>query len=121
MTVSSAFISVTNSNPTNSISSDFTIGTALNASQWSILADDPASIITMPSNSVYRAAWRNASGAGVGANALTYTNALAGGSLWHALGTGVLLGDGTNVVFVTSDALSNSSGFFRVSIPYTPY
>src|SRR5260221_10859884 len=101
MTVSSVEISITNSNATNIISSDFTTGAPLEPAKWDILADDPTSIIVMPSNSVYRATWRNASGAGVGPNSLVYTNALGGPAAWPAVRTGILLGDSTNVVFIT--------------------
>jgi hypothetical protein len=121
MTMSSVQISITNSNATNVISSDFTTGAPLDPANWDILADDPASIFVMPSNSVYRVAWRNASGAGVGQNSLVYTNALGGGAAWPAAPTGVLLGDGTNVVFITRSLTTNSAGFFRVSVPYSPY
>src|SRR5262249_1884545 len=101
LALSSINISITNSNATNSITSDFTTGAPLDASTWTILADDPASIIPMPSDAVFRVAWRNAVGAGVGPNSLIYTNALLGSGSWPAAPSGALLGDGTNVVFLT--------------------
>jgi hypothetical protein len=120
MTVSRVGIAITNANTTNAISSDFTTGAPLDEGTWSILADDPASIIVMPSNSVLRASWPNAAGAGVGPNSLLFTNALTGPGNWPALPAGTLLGDGTNLVFVTRDYTTNRAGFFRVSVPYNP-
>ena len=120
MTVGSSFISITSTNGTNVISSDFTTGAPLDGATWSILADDPASIIAMPADGVYRASWGNAVGSGVGPNSLIYTNALGGSAGWKALPPGTILGDGTNVVFVTRRDSTNSAGFLRVSIPYTP-
>jgi hypothetical protein len=102
------------------IHSDFTTGAPLDAATWSILADDPASIIVMPSNSVYRAAWRNAVGAGVGPNSLLFTNVLGGPAVWPTVPPAVLLGNGTNVVFLTRDYTTNKAGFFRVRVPYSP-
>ncbi len=121
LTVSSIRVAVTNANFTNHISSDFTTGAPLDGTTWSILADDPSSIFVMPSNSVFRAAWRNAVGAGVGANSLLYTNSLGGSTGWSTVPPGALFGDGTNVVFVTRSYATNAAGFFRVSIPYSPY
>jgi hypothetical protein len=119
-TVSSAFISITSTNGTNIISSDFTGGAPLDSGTWTILADDPASVIVMPAESVYRASWDNAVGSGVGPNSLIYTSTLGGSGNWIALPPGAVLGDGTNVVFVTRSYTTNGDGFLRVSIPYTP-
>jgi hypothetical protein len=119
MTVGSAFISITSTNGTNIISSDFTRGAPLDSGTWTILADDPASVIAMPAESVYRVSWDNAVGSGVGLNSLIYTNALGGSGGWIALPPGSILGDGTNVVFVTRNYVTNGAGFLRVSIPYT--
>jgi hypothetical protein len=121
LTVSSVQIAITNSNFTNTIASDFTTGAALDSTTWSILADDPPSIFVMPSDTVYRVAWRNAVGAGVGANSLEYTNTLGGSGNWSAVPPGALLGDGTNVVCVTRNYATNAAGYFRIRIPYSPY
>jgi hypothetical protein len=120
MTVSKVSIGITNSNATRTISSDFTTGAPLDVASWNIVAEDPASIIVMPVNSIYRATWRNAVGAGVGQNTLQFTNALAGSADWAIVPPGALLGDGTNVVFVTKAYTTNAAGSFRVRIPYTP-
>ena len=119
MTVSDAGIGITNSGVVSY--SDFTTGAPLDTTKWAVLADDPASIIVMPSNSVYRATWRNASGAGVGPNSLLHTNALGGSAAWPMVQTGILLGNSTNVVFVTKSYTANAVEFFRVSIPYSSY
>jgi hypothetical protein len=118
ITVSDAGIGITNSGIV--IYSDFTSGQPLDNSQWGILADDPASVFVMPSNSVYRATWRNASGAGIGPNSLLCAHSLGGSSAWSTVPTGILLGDSTNVVLVTDDYTTNATGFFRISVPYSP-
>ena len=121
LTLSSIQIAITNSNVTNFISSDFTTGAPLDGATWSILADDPASIFVMPSNSMFRVTWRNAVGAGVGPNSLLYTDLLGSSNSWSTVPPGALLGDGTNLVFVARSYATNSAGFFRVNIPYSPY
>jgi hypothetical protein len=120
ITLGSVYIQITNTNATNTLSSDFTSGASLDTSTWTVLADDPASILMMPSHSVFRATWPNAVGSGVGPNSLMYANALGGAATWTALPSGALLGDGTNVWFVTESYTTNTSGFFRVRIPYSP-
>jgi len=120
MTVSKVSIGITNSNTTNTISSDFTTGAPLDAAIWNILAEDPASIIMMPVSTIYRATWRNAVGAGVGQNTLQFTNSLGGSADWPLVPPGALLGDGTNVVFITKAYTTNAAGYFRVRIPYSP-
>lgn len=122
ITVSSIRIGITNANSatTNTITSDFTTGAPLDSSTWNILADDPASILIVPQESVYRAEWRNAVGAGVGQNSLQITNTLTGSAAWTALPQGALLGDGTNIVFISRQFATNTASFFRVQIPYSP-
>ena len=118
ITVSDVSIVVTNAGTT--IHSDFTTGAPLDGATWAVLADDPASLIMMPSRSVYRVEWHNAVGAGVGPNSLQFTNTLGGSTSWSTVTPGVLLGNSTNVVLITDALATNSAGFFRVSVPYSP-
>lgn len=118
MTVSDARIRIPNSGV--DVFSDFTSGEPLDSSKWTILADDPASIISMPVGSLYRATWRNAFGAGVGPNSLLHTNVLGSSHAWPVASQGILLGNSTNVVFITRDFATNAAEFFQVSVPFTP-
>jgi hypothetical protein len=122
ITVSTINIGITNadSGTTNTILSDFTVGAPLDSGTWNILAEDPASILIIPVDTVYRAEWRNSVGAGVGQNLLLATNRLGNSSMWPALPQGTLLGDGTNIVFITSQYATNANHFFRVQVPYEP-
>jgi hypothetical protein len=122
ITVSGIRIGITNadSGTTNTVISDFTTGAPLDDATWNILADDPASVLIIPPESVYRAEWRNTVGAGVGQNSLQSSNTLGSAPSWPALPQGTTFGNGTNIVFVTRQFATNTTGFFRVQIPYSP-
>jgi len=122
MTVSA--LSITNAIDGVVVAADWSTGEPLSAQtppKFLVAANFPSCIYVMPSNSVYRATWANASGPGIGVNLLTTTNVLGGVGSWPtALPSSSVLSDGTNVTFITGDYLTTPAGFFRVSIPYTP-
>ena len=123
MTVSG--LAITNSTDGTVVQADWTTGQpllALNPPNFLISANFPSCIYVTPSNSVYRATWQNAAGPGIGANSLVTTNILGGSAPWTtAVPLTSTLSDSTNVIFITSDYLTNSAGYFRVSIPYSPF
>lgn len=118
-------LTITNNPDGLVVQGDWTTGQpflALNPPNFLISANFPSCIYVMPSNSVYRATWNEATGPGVGANLLTANSSVSGGGGWSAsLPSSSVLSDGTNVTFITTGNLTNAAEFFRVSIPYSPY
>ncbi|MBI3853650.1 MAG: hypothetical protein HY298_25685 [Verrucomicrobia bacterium] len=123
MTVSD--VTITNNTDGLVVRGDFTNGQQLDVAQsppnFLPAANFPSCIYVMPTGSVYRTTWHNATGPGVGQNSLETTNALGGSVAWpNTVPSTSVLSDGTNVTFVTKEFTTNNTEFFRVSIPYSP-
>lgn len=85
---------------------------------WTILAEDPASVMALPAKSVYRAEWQDACGAGTGLGVLERNDSLFDALGWTPVKTSpAMLANGNNVVFITEPDALNPIGFFRAVPP----
>lgn len=119
LTLSGARIRVPNSAKTT-LNGVFDNGARLDKN-WTILAADPASLVTIPAESVYRAEWLEACGMGPGLNLLERSDSVAPAPNWIPVETlSRVLANGLNVTFVTAAELPAATGFFRAVVPGAP-
>lgn len=116
MTVGSAGILISKGGRT-SLQGKFTGGVKPDKN-WTILAEDPASIMTLPAKSVYRAEWQDVCGTGTGLGVLERNDSLFDPFNWAPVKTSAaMLANGNDVVFITEADAPNPMGFFRAIPP----
>lgn len=119
LTLSGARIQVPNSAKT-SLNGVFDTGAKLDKN-WTILAADPASLITVPAQSVYRAEWMETCPMGPGVNFLERSENVARAADWIPVAPlSRVLANGLNVTFLTEAETAGISAFFRVVVPGAP-